>query len=425
LKKVLILTSHYLPNPTANGINTESIINELKKRRYNVYCVSLKRYGESSFEIINGTPIYRVSSTVYARLLNKEAASTKKTLVKNIMFKAAHLLRKLKLALLLFQFPNVDLYQAQKIYKVMRELHKKEKFDCVIGVFKPYSNIAAMIKFKNKHSNILCGAYYLDLINSSQRPAFMPQSMYKKLCYNGDINTFKKLDFVLMAKGGKLIYELPEYSCIRKKLEYIDFPTFLPTIATITRVFNKSSKAIILTYAGTLDRGYRNPECLLKVLLAVSRLIGNIELNIYGTGNCDDILIKYSKESNFKIIKHGMVSHDVVLRAMLNSDFLINISNKLQNAVPSKIFEMFSTGKPIINVLFDSNDITTEYFKKYPTVFMIEAWKSFDQQIKNLHEFMKSENGKSNDISFIKNSFIENTPEYTVDIIEKKILEFN
>ncbi len=415
MKKILILTSYFLPNPSANGINTKYIVDELKKRGNSVTCVSVKRQNESSYELIDDIPIYRISPSLYSKILNKESTA-KKNIFNKMFFKLWGVFRKIKLAIFIFKFPNNDVLQVNKTYKLLSSLNEKEKFDCVIGVFKPYTNIAALMKFKKENNNVICGAYYLDLINSSKRPFFMPKWLYKKLCYKGDINSFKELDYVLLAKGGKSIYEGSEYDCIRDKIEYIDFPTFheLPSFNTK----NENKQSTVLTYAGTLDSEYRNPEYLLACLKSIDQ---NIILNIYGKGNCDDILKRYNDGESLKIINHGMVSQEVVRNSMLQSDFLLNISNKIQNAVPSKIFEMFGTGKPIINLTFSKTDISREYFNKYPSVLNVETWKNIDSQIPDLQEFLIKEEGKKYNTSDIKRNFIENTPEFTVDIIERRI----
>ncbi|WP_099354717.1 hypothetical protein [Fredinandcohnia onubensis] len=415
MKKILILTSLYLPNPSANGINTNYIVNELKKRGHEVHCVSIKRENESSFEVIDGTHIYRISPSFYSRIMSKEK-DLKENFLRNLFFKACRILRALKLGLLLYRFPDNDILQNKKTYNLLKSLHEKEQYDCVIGVFKPFTNIAALRKFKKYNNNVVCGAYYLDLINSAKRPFLMPKWLYKQLCYKGDINTFKELDYILLAKGGKSIYDGMEYDSIREKIDYIDFPTFHELSSFSTK--NENKQSTVLTYAGTLDSDYRNPEYLLACLKSIDQ---NIILNIYGKGNCDDILSKYNDGESLKIINHGMVSQEVVRNSMLQTDFLVNISNKIQNAVPSKIFEMFGTGKPIINLTFSKTDISREYFNKYPSVLNVETWKNIDSQLLDLQEFLIREKGKKYNTLDIKRNFIENTPEFTVDIIERRI----
>ena len=418
IKKILIITSNYLPNPSANGINTNYIVNELKRRGHIVHCISIKRQNEGSFEIIEGTPIYRISPSLYTNLINKEQ-KVKKNFFNTVFFKLCRILRLLKLMLLIYKFPNNDILQSKKTYNKLKSIHQKEKFDCVIGVFKPYANIAALIKFKKENPNIICAAYYLDLINSIKKPYFMPSGFYKKILYKGDIETFKKVDFTLLAKGGKSVYDGGKYDCIREKIDYIDFPTFRE-VTMDTNTPKIQGQSIVLMYAGTLDREYRNPRYLLECLRALNK---DIELNIYGQGNCEEILQEYSR-GTLKIVNHGRVSQDIVIKSMLQSDFLINISNKIQNAVPSKIFEMFGTGKPIINLSFSKSDITQEYFDKYPSVLNINTWENTDTQIPKIINFLNEEKGKTYNILDIKKDFIENTPEYTVDIIERRINSF-
>lgn len=423
MKKILFLTSRYLPDPSANGINTEHIVKELKMRGYQVTCISVKRENnEKSFEIIEETPIYRVSPSVYSRILHKENTSEVNK-IKKLFYKIAHYLRKIKLALLILNFPNFDLLQARKVYKLARLLHKKEKYDCIIGVYKPFTNIVALKKMKKKFPDLLSCAYYLDLINSSPKPSFMPSNIYDWLCYKGDYKAFIEFDFILMAKGGMNIYNKPQYNMFESKIKYIDFPTFNPLISAKKDNGNFITKhdVVIITYAGTLDDRYRNPSYLLEALKEMSVSIGKIELNIFGTGNCDAIINKYQENetSSFQVIRHGFKNHDIVLNAMKESHFLVNISNNFQNAVPSKIFEIFSVGKPIINVVSNKEDISLDYFHRYPSVLTLSVWENLTDQLTHLQDFILKEKGREYGIEEIKSMFIESTPGYTVNIIEE------
>lgn len=423
MAKILILTSAYLPNADANGISVNYIVNELKKRGHSVNCASVKRDNEDSLEIINDTPIYRITPSLYSRSLEKLRKRNGQNLYK-VLFYLLLLLRRIKQLILLLSYPNFDLRQTQKVFKLIQKLQKEEQNDLILGVFKPYTNIAALVKFKKKHPEILSAAYYLDLTDSQIKPFLMPDKIYKLLNFKADFNAFSIFDFVLMSRGGFNLYAGSEYDRVRQKLKYTDFPTFI----TSSSIYNYPGanhpgrqKSIIITYAGTLDINYRNPSFILRCLDKVSLLTGNIELNVFGTGNCDDLLDKYKDGKTFRIIRHGFKSHEKILEFMARSDLLLNISNKIQNAVPSKIFEMFSMGKPIINTITNKDDITLEYFNKYPAVITILEFLDIDKQINALIEFVIEEKGKEYDRELIKKCYIENTPEYTVDIIEKEI----
>ena len=47
------------------------------------------------------------------------------------------------------------------------------------------------------------------------------------------------------------------------------------------------------------------------------------------------------------------------------SNFLLNIGNSTTYQLPSKIFEYMITQKPILNLIYDSNDLTIPILEKY------------------------------------------------------------
>ena len=64
LFNVLILTSNFLPQPDANGININIISQDLMKKGCNVVCVSYKNKNLPRHEIINGIEIYRIKPSL-------------------------------------------------------------------------------------------------------------------------------------------------------------------------------------------------------------------------------------------------------------------------------------------------------------------------------------------------------------------------
>ena len=98
-------------------------------------------------------------------------------------------------------------------------------------------------------------------------------------------------------------------------------------------------------------------------------------------------------------------------------------NNKTKNIVTSKIFELFSKGKPIINFVRNPDDISLSYFKKYPAVLNVNEWESPQKYLEKLNAFITSEKGKQYNAEEIRKNYFENTLEYFVDILEKLILE--
>lgn len=420
MQKILILTSGFLPEPDANGINVINIAKELINRGYDITCLSYREKSLLDFEIIDGIEVYRITPSFFSTIMNYVKANNNK--LKIMLLKLCKMFRKIKLILLLPNFPDFDIVQKYKTYRAIQKITNIKKYDMIIGVFKPYTNISALLKFKRKNPEVLCGVYYLDLINSMQKPSLMPTKLYNWMCIKADYKVFSNLDFSLVAKAGEMLHKDQRFNSIRSKIDYVDFPTFY-IMDKCDHALNiddeKRDGNIKLIYAGTLDKSYRNPEYLLKVLKELTKLGMNINFDFYGRGNCDEILNHYN-DSQLRIINHGLAEPCVVRKEMLKCDFVVNISNEINSAVPSKIFELFSTGKPIINVVSNESDITNSYFVKYPSVYSIKKKKPINTQIDGLYKYISREKGNSYCVSEISKSYIENTPGYTVDLIESK-----
>lgn len=339
--------------------------------------------------------------------------------IENIKFYILFISRKIKNIIGVLNFPNVDYLQARKVSKLAEKIYKEHNYDYIMSVFRPYSAVAAGIYMKRKYPEIISVANYLDLISGANKPKIISESLYKKMCIRGDVNTFSELDAIIMAKGGENVYKDDTYKKVNDKLTYVDFPVF--TVKESKKNYIKKNSRLHFMYAGTLDKEYRSPEYMLNILDLISNDIENITLDIYGRGNCADIINEFKDKAKFKIVEHGMVPHEEIVSAMMASDFLINISNKTQNIVPSKIFELFSIGKPIVNFISNPDDITKEYFDKYPCVRNINQWEEPSKYYDKLQSFIKSETGKQYNLSEIREKYFENTPEYFANIFESII----
>ena len=99
---------------------------------------------------------------------------------------------------------------------------------------------------------------------------------------------------------------------------------------------------------------------------------------------------------------------------------MLNISNKTDNIVPSKIFELCSTCKPIINVVTNANDVSSRYFTLYPKVCFINEYNNnIEMEAKKLMLFLS--NNKNDDICYaeIEPLYYNSTPMATTSITKE------
>jgi hypothetical protein len=74
---------------------------------------------------------------------------------------------------------------------------------------------------------------------------------------------------------------------------------------------------------------------------------------------------------------HGIVNNDEVRSLLSKSDFLVNISNKsTYKMIPSKIFQYFAIGKPVIDFINNQEDVSVQFFEKYPGTLLIKEYNT-------------------------------------------------
>ncbi|MBQ5327038.1 MAG: hypothetical protein J6K80_07535, partial [Oscillospiraceae bacterium] len=79
------------------------------------------------------------------------------------------------------------------------------------------------------------------------------------------------------------------------------------------------------------------------------------------------------------------------------ADVLVNISNTVDNQVPSKIFDYFSMGKPVLNVQKIPDCPAQPYFDRYPLRFTLKENETADTE--KLKQFLFKTKGARIDYS--------------------------
>ncbi len=208
------------------------------------------------------------------------------------------------------------------------------------------------------------------------------------------------------------------YDMYREKMKIVDIPLFNSFNLDVKQDCNFFSKdSTHLLYAGSLDIEGRNPKYLCDAFIEISNRC-NVKLHFYSRGNCENMIIKYQKRSQYRIVRHGYVDRDVLLKAISSADILISIGNKESEMIPSKIFEYIYTGKPIIHFYKSENDSSITYYKHYPKALLINENDDFLTNVNKISNFINTKQKKLS-IDNLKELYIQNTPQYTVNFINE------
>ena len=168
-------------------------------------------------------------------------------------------------------------------------------------------------------------------------------------------------------------------------------------------------------FLGTLYPELRPPE---KVVACISQMKDrDIVFDFYG--DRQELIRKCPEyeENKDRIRLHGRVSSDEAESVRANADVLVNIDNTNLFQVPSKIFEYFSTGKPILNFYFNPDSPILPYLERYPLCLNIPLGQEPGKEgmAQRMEAFIRESAGKHVPFEMVEAQYRESTPAYVAD----------
>lgn len=331
MKKVLIIIEKFYPQTTAITNCLESIFIEMKNQKIDIDVITYKQDKTlKNKEIINGINIYRIND--YYNIY--KSACLKKIILR--------IYRKL--------------FLKHKFIKEGKKLLKLNNYDCVIACSYPF----LMEEMASKIVEKTC----IPFISYQFDPYYNNKILDSK---DKEKRLIKELNVLNNAKVVFLPKENYEENIKSELIKLKD--KYYPIELALVKEWNKydsvfSSKAINFVYTGTFYKNIREPNQMLDFF---TKLDINFKLYIYCIADDDIKIILNSYKEILKdrlIIKYNQ-NKELCNQALYSADFVINIGNVITNQIPSKIYELISLGKPIINFYTVKNDSSKEILKKY------------------------------------------------------------
>ncbi len=411
VKKILLMTDYYYPDPCANGVCLYEIAKELIDRGNEVHILSINNgIKEKEYEY-DGVKVHSIrQDKIYYHLKKQENKAEEER--SKLALKFWSTTNKMRFLLEVPNYPVTLPMLASRYYKKLESLHKKYNFSFYLSMFHPIHAVNAGIKLKKKYPQIKMGFYSLDSMTNDIKP-FHFKEFKEKRDYSFEEKIHECSDVILNLKCHEKHYLNKKFDKYREKMRTVD----IPLIKENNGVKEKTGDGIHIVYSGTLYP-IRNPEFSCNCF---SKLVGqDFKLDFFSRGSLEHIIEKYEGLTSGKIKRNGYIQREKLLEIIANSDFLLSIGNEGLEAIPSKIFEYMSALKPIIHFYKNDSDSCLPYLKNYPHVLMIkEDEKKIEEICQSLKDFMEKTLGKTIKYSEILGSFEMNTPKYTADILEK------
>lgn len=356
MSKILLFTSAYKSNGSANGICARNLVREFVKQGHEAYVIATPFADEKGMEELDGAKVWFEPHELYERIY-KHLLKHHTNFLLHSIFTIYNVLRVMVFGLL---FPNDCRFRVHRIEKRAVKLIEENNIDTVIGTCLPYDGISAAIFLKKKYgARLNVVTYHFDIIsvpNNQFRPIVKFKKWKAKKAFAEEVKVVDKVVLPHTACG--LYYDT--------KIQYVGFPVYIKeSNYKDTSVVLPPNKCNIV-YIGSLDNRNRSPKQAIEYVRKLNEK-GPKQFVFHIWGNLADAetteLVKQSVDS---VRYHGMIDNAEVHAVMMQADYLLNISNTLlYRLIPSKIFSMFATGKPIINLVSHPDDCTIGYFEDY------------------------------------------------------------
>lgn len=176
---------------------------------------------------------------------------------------------------------------------------------------------------------------------------------------------------------------------------------------------------IQLVYVGSLYADIRNPAPLLRLARAMGE---QVHLTIVG-GLFGTYSHAFHEEfdaflaGNVTLV--GKVDRRTAQCYLQCADVLVNLGNLVDNQLPSKIFECFATGLPVLHLKQLAQCPAETYMKAYPLAHLIDTRLALTEQtVREAAAFCEENAGKRVPFAQVRALYPENTPE----AVAKKLL---
>ena len=363
---ILILCGHYSDEKYSNSICVKNLAECFVNHGHNVVVIA---WGECESVPLtsNGVEVNYIKEPQYPLLIER---INKKGGIAKILFKVIHLVRSL---ILLPFYPNVTPRIARLYFSKADAIIKNNRIDVVLATYTPFDGIWAGIKLKRKYGDsISLVTYHLDLMSSPDNEGFVKALKVRrsKRAFKSELDTADKV-------------LLPENINVEKnaKLSFVGFPLYIKNTNCGISNFTFPTDCINLTYIGSLSKSNRDPSYAIKMIEKLSVSYG-IRVMFHVWGIIGDKACADSINSSIYVKYHGTIKNEEVPSILSKSDFLVNISNKITyKMMPSKIFQYFAIGRPILDFVSNENDVSLPFFEKYPASFVI---KEYEQKIDDI-----------------------------------------
>lgn len=299
---------------------------------------------------------------------------------------------------------------ANSLLNQAKAINRNSKIDVIISVSFPFYSHVAAYKYKRCHPDVRWVTFTTDPFAYSESN---PIVGYKKSrAILTELRIYENSDYCIVTEE---LYPnlIDDFKISPSKI--LKLP-FLLTNQPSEDNSGESPNEINVLYAGYLYYKIRNP----KLMMESFSHIDNMKFNLYVAG--DRHCRKYfDREFPSNIHINGLVPREKYLEILTWNDVFINLSNTIRLQAPSKLLELISTGKPVIN-FYHYQDSGYHIVDMYPLGLNISCELDIADIVEQMKLFINQNAKKRIDYAEIREIFSDHLLENQLPKVRKVLL---
>lgn len=203
------------------------------------------------------------------------------------------------------------------------------------------------------------------------------------------------------------------------RMEVLDFPSLVPPAPAAQPVKSRAGRRRCV-FVGSLYPALRTPHYALELFRALNA--PGWELVFVG-GGWDNYPASLPDACRAvlgdRLEITGPLPREQAEAHLAGADVLLSLGNDLDNQVPSKLFEYFAAGKPVLHLAKRADDPCLAYFERWPLALCLaESEGAGPAVLARLDRFLGEQGGRTLPFAEACRLFAENTPDHAADVIE-------
>lgn len=259
-------------------------------------------------------------------------------------------------------------------------LHAATPFDVVCAVCAPYRSAFALETARIDAKKVL---WQLDPY-ASNREYTAPGGYARE----GQLLDAMTAAFITPQAEGDYAPGAP-LAAWQRKVHVLGFPALLPAQSA-----PQPHSGVQCVFCGSLHPGLRPPDAALALFCALND--PDLTLTMAGPGWQHFAAPAAEAEAVLgeRFCRPGPLSPAEARTLLEQADILLNLGNREDNQMPSKLFEYFGTGLPVLHLCQSPTDPTLPYLAQYPLALVLDANALDDAAVQTLRLWLVQVRGQ-------------------------------